>query len=43
MELRALRKLLDEVGPEQESGGLKKVLTQEGHYLCEKSLICVGF
>jgi hypothetical protein len=38
MELRALRKLLDEVDPEQEWGGLKKVLTPEGHYfwLCEE-------
>jgi len=33
MELRALRKLLDEVDPQQEWGGLKKVLTPEGHYL----------
>jgi len=33
MELRALRKLLDEVDPKQEWGGLKKVLTPEGHYL----------
>ena len=33
MELRALRKLLDEVDREQEWGGLKKVLTPEGHYL----------
>jgi len=38
MELRALRKLLDEVDPQQEWGGLKKVLTPEGHYLwlCEE-------
>jgi len=37
MELRALRKLLDEVDPVHEWGGLKKVLTPEGHYLwlCE--------
>jgi len=37
-ELRALRKLLDEVDPKQEWGGLKKVLTPEGHYLwlCEE-------
>jgi hypothetical protein len=33
MELRALRKLLDEVDAKQEWGGLKKVLTPEGHYL----------
>ena len=33
MELRALRKLLDEVDPKQDWGGLKKVLTPEGHYL----------
>jgi small GTP-binding protein len=33
MELRALRNLLDEVDPQQEWGGLKKVLTPEGHYL----------
>jgi internalin A len=33
MELRALRKLLDEVDTKQEWGGLKKVLTPEGHYL----------
>jgi len=33
MELRALRKLSDEVDREQEWGGLKKVLTPEGHYL----------
>ncbi|MCP4607406.1 MAG: GTP-binding protein [Planctomycetes bacterium] len=33
MELRALRKLLDEVDPNQEWGGLKKVLTPEGHFL----------
>jgi hypothetical protein len=33
MELRALRKLLGEVDPEQEWGRLKKVLTPEGHYL----------
>jgi hypothetical protein len=33
MELRALRKLLDEVDRNQEWGGLKKVLTPEGHYL----------
>ena len=33
MELRALRKLLDEVDRKQEWGGLKKVLTPEGHYL----------
>jgi internalin A len=31
--LRALRKLLDEVDPIQHWGGLKKVLTPEGHYL----------
>ena len=37
-ELRALRKLLDEVDKKQEWGGLKKVLTPEGHYLwlCEE-------
>lgn len=37
-ELRVLRKLLDEVDPKQEWGGLKKVLTPEGHYLwlCEE-------
>jgi hypothetical protein len=35
--LRTLRKLLDEVDPQQHWGGLKKVLTPEGHYLwlCE--------
>jgi internalin A len=35
--LRALRQLLDEQDPQQEWGGLKKVLTPEGHYLwlCE--------
>jgi GTPase SAR1 family protein len=35
--LRALRKLLDEKDPQQHWGGLKKVLTPEGHYLwlCE--------
>ena len=35
--LRALRQLLDEKDPEQHWGGLKKVLTPEGHYLwlCE--------
>jgi hypothetical protein len=35
--LRALRKLLDEVDPGREWGGLEKVLTPEGHYLwlCE--------
>ena len=33
MELRALRKLLDEVDAKQEWGGLKKALTPEGHYL----------
>jgi internalin A len=32
-ELRALRKLLDEVDPKQHWGGLKKVLTPEGHWL----------
>jgi internalin A len=37
-ELRALRKLLDEEDRSQEWGGLKKVLTPEGHYLwlCEE-------
>jgi small GTP-binding protein len=37
-ELRTLRKLLDEVDKKQEWGGLKKVLTPEGHYLwlCEE-------
>ena len=37
MELRALRLLLDKEDPAQEWGGLKKVLTPEGHYLwlCE--------
>ncbi|MEJ7630943.1 MAG: hypothetical protein WKF28_00425 [Rubrobacteraceae bacterium] len=35
--LRALRMLLDEKDPQQQWGGLKKVLTPEGHYLwlCE--------
>jgi hypothetical protein len=33
MELRSLRELLDEVDRNQEWGGLKKVLTPEGHYL----------
>ena len=35
--LRALRKLLDEVDPKQNWGGLSKILTPEGHYLwlCE--------
>ena len=35
--LRALRTLLDEVDPQRHWGGLKKVLTPEGHYLwlCE--------
>ena len=32
-ELRALRQLLDHVDPEHHWGGLKKVLTPEGHYL----------
>ncbi len=38
MELRAIRKLLDEEDKSQEWGGLKKVLTPEGHYLwlCEE-------
>ena len=38
MELRALRRLLDEVDANHEWGGLKKVLTPEGHYLwlCDK-------
>jgi hypothetical protein len=31
--LRALRFLLDEKDKEQHWGGLKKVLTPEGHYL----------
>ena len=37
-ELRALRKLLDEVDPQHHWGGLKKVLTPEGHWLwlCEE-------
>jgi GTPase SAR1 family protein len=37
-ELRALRKLLDEVDTQQNWGGLKKVLTPEGHWLwlCEQ-------
>jgi hypothetical protein len=37
-ELRALRKLPDEVDPKQHWGGLKKVLTPEGHWLwlCDK-------
>ena len=37
MELRALRALLDKDDSDQEWGGLKKVLTPEGHYLwlCE--------
>jgi internalin A len=36
--LRALRKLLDEKDPARQWGGLKKVLTPEGHYLwlCEQ-------
>ncbi|HEY83671.1 MAG TPA: hypothetical protein G4N96_00960 [Chloroflexi bacterium] len=35
--LRALRQLLDAEDPSQHWGGLKKVLTPEGHYLwlCE--------
>ena len=35
--LRAIRKLLDELDPDQHWGGLRKVLTPEGHYLwlCE--------
>jgi internalin A len=35
--LRALRQLLDEKDPDQHWGGLKKILTPEGHYLwlCE--------
>jgi len=35
--LRALRQLLDEFDPQQHWGGLRKVLTPEGHYLwlCE--------
>jgi len=35
--LRGLRQLLDEVDPAQNWGGLKKILTPEGHYLwlCE--------
>ncbi|MHC4528819.1 MAG: hypothetical protein ACYTEX_11960 [Planctomycetota bacterium] len=35
--LRALRRLLDEVDAKQHWGGLKKILTPEGHYLwlCE--------
>jgi small GTP-binding protein len=38
MELRMFRKLLDEVEEHHEWGGLKKVLTPEGHYLwlCEE-------
>ena len=38
MELRALRALLDKEDPRHEWGGLKKVLTPEGHYLwlCEE-------
>ena len=37
-ELRVLRRRLDEVDPKQHWGGLKKVLTPEGHWLwlCEK-------
>jgi internalin A len=31
--LRALRKLLDKKDPQQHWGGLKKILTPEGHYL----------
>lgn len=31
--LRALRLLLEEKDPQQQWGGLKKVLTPEGHYL----------
>ena len=34
MELRALRTLLDKEDPAHEWGGLKKVLTPEGHHLC---------
>jgi internalin A len=33
MELRGFRKLLDEVDAKQEWGGLKLVLTPEGHYV----------
>lgn len=35
--LRALRVFLDEVDPQKQYGGLRKVLTPEGHYLwlCE--------
>jgi hypothetical protein len=35
--LRTLRELLDEKDPQQEWGGLRRVLTPEGHYLwlCE--------
>lgn len=38
MELRMFRQLLDEVDEHHEWGGLKKVLTPEGHYLwlCEE-------
>lgn len=38
MELRMFRQLLDEVDEQHEWGGLKKVLTPEGHYLwlCEE-------
>jgi hypothetical protein len=37
-ELRALRKLLDEVDRQHQWGGLKKKLTPEGHWLwlCEE-------
>ena len=36
--LQALRRFLDEKDPDQHWGGLKKVLTPEGHYLwlCEQ-------
>ena len=38
MELRSLRRLLNGVDANHEWGGLKKVLTLEGHYmrLCDK-------
>lgn len=37
-ELRALRNLLDEADSAHDWGGLKKILTAEGHYLwlCEE-------
>jgi hypothetical protein len=45
--LRALRRLLDEVDADHHRGGLKKILTPEGHYLwlcqeCAKEYIELG-